>query len=87
MSDMGEQEREGSNSKEGWSWLRGQRGWGRELRRQRQCDVGDDIQEGTTLVPKYQDANLIFRIIGSQVGSSSRTVYAQVDGGPMYHLS
>ena len=39
----------------------------------------------TTLVPKYEDDNIIF--IGSQVGSIGRTVYARVDGGPMYHVS
>ena len=45
----------------------------------RRCGEGSDVQEVITLVPKYEDDNLIF--IGGQVDNISRTVYAKVDGG------
>ena len=49
------------------------------VRRRRLHGERSDVQEVTTLVPKYEDDNLIF--IGGQVDNIGRTVYAQVDGG------
>lgn len=55
------------------------------VQRWRRCVEGGDIQEVTTLVPNYEDDNLIF--IGGQVGNIGRTVYAQMDGGQMCRVS
>ena len=49
------------------------------VQRRRLHGERSDVQEVTTLVPKYVDDNLIF--IGGQVEGVGPTVYAQVDGG------